>query len=247
MSVSLEEVESANRLILFAMAPRATPATNSEYGELFTRYGKDSEFREVVRSAARGMQIEILPQTVSTGLMLLPVEGGLFSPTLDNFRRGMQFRERVAYGLLHYVLVAYTFPTAEALADDLEVLTARIVPSEVARFAVQFCEGLSASGSEEDALSEEMIEASTHLISLRERDDGGKRHVTAMVRYILDKYESEGLFTVQQEDENTEGSYRGRAQFRVQARYMMREAESELLRRLQALRESQKAEEKANG
>lgn len=95
MSVLLEEVESANRLIMFAMAPRSTPATNAEYGELFTRYGQDPGFREVVRAAARGMQIEILSQTVSTGLLLLPFQGGLFSPSMDSFRRGMQFRERV--------------------------------------------------------------------------------------------------------------------------------------------------------
>ncbi|MEY2488457.1 MAG: hypothetical protein QOC70_399 [Verrucomicrobiota bacterium] len=246
-NISLEAIESANRLIMFAMAPRSTPATKSEYGELFTRYGKDPEFREVVCAAARGMEIEILPQTLSTGLMLLPVEGGLFSPTLDNFRRGMQFRDRIAYGLLHYVLVAYAFPTAEALADDLEVLTARIVPSEVARFAVEFCEGLRATGSEQEALSEEMIEASAHLLSLRERDDGGKKNVTAMVRYILDKYEDEGLFTVQEHDDGKEIAYRGRAQFRVQARYLMREAEGELLQRLQALRESQKEQAKEHG
>jgi len=239
MSILLEEVESANRLIMFAMAPRSTPATNAEYGELFTRYGQDPGFREVVRAAARGMQIEILSQTVSTGLLLLPFQGGLFSPSMDSFRRGMQFRERVTYGLLHYVLVAYTFPTAEALADDLEVLTARIIPSEVARFSVEFCEGLRASGTEHEALNEEMIQAFAHLLSLRERDDGGKRNITAMVRYILEKYENEGLFIIQQNNDDNEPSYRGRAQFRVQARYLLRETEGELLRRLQAFRESQ--------
>lgn len=246
MSVSLEEVESANRLIMFAMAPRSSPATSAEYGELFTRYGQDPAFKEVVRAAARGMQIEILSQTVSTGLLLLPIQGGLFSPSMESFRRNMQFRERVTYGLLHYVLVAYTFPTAEALADDLEVLTARIVPSDVARFAVEFCEGLRASGSEHEALNEEMIQAFIHLLSLRERDDGGKKNITAMVRYILEKYENEGLFVMQGGNGAAEQAYRGRAQFRVQARYLAREAEGELLRRLQEFRESQ-MKNSANG
>jgi hypothetical protein len=47
-----------------------------------------------------------------------------------------------------------------------------------------------------------------------------------MVRSILDKYEDEGLFTAI--EENGERAYRSRPQFRIQVRFMVKEAEHRL-------------------
>ncbi|HEY5706186.1 MAG TPA: hypothetical protein VIS96_11495 [Terrimicrobiaceae bacterium] len=232
----LEQAENATRLLLLAMTPRVTPANNTEYGELLTRFSTDPDFKEITRAIARGMGVHIYTELIQHGLMLVPHEGGFFAPTLDSFRRGMRFRERVAYGLLHYVLAAFVFPSEEALNDDFEVLSARIRPADVARFAVESCESLKTNESSREVLSEEMIEAYSHLLSLREGDTGGtsQTSIASMVRTILDKYEREGLFNVF--EENAEAVYRSRPQFRVQVRFIMQESERGLLALLQQLR-----------
>jgi hypothetical protein len=232
----LEQAESATRLLLLAMTPRVTPANNSEYGEFLTRFSTDPDFKEITRAIARGMGVQIYTDLIQHGLMLVPHEGGFFAPTLDSFRRSMRFRERVAYGLLHYVLAAYVFPSEEALNDDFAVLSARIRPAEVARFAVEACENLKTTGTSREVLSEEMIEAYSHLLSLREGDTGGgmRGSITDMIRAILDKYEREGLFNVS--EESGDSIYRSRPQFRVQVRFMMQESERLLLSMLQNMR-----------
>jgi hypothetical protein len=174
--------------------------------------------------------------------MLVPQEGGFLAPKLDTFRRGIRFRDRVAYGLLHYIIAAYVFPTEESLADDLEVLSARIRPTDVARFAVETCETLKSSTENREVLSEEMIEGYNHLLSLRESDPdaGGQNNIVSMVRTILDKYEREGLFNAF--EENGETVYRSRPQFRVQVRFMMQESERHLLSRIQHSRSAERHE-----
>jgi len=234
MNTPLELTESAVKLLLLAMSPRLSPGNNGDYGELFDQYSKDPDFRQVVQAAARGMKITIYSSSPQLGLVLLPIENGFFSPTQESFKKGMQFRERVAFGILHYCLAAYAFPSQEALSDDIDVLGPRIVVKDVVRFTRDFCDQINVSAGEKEALSEEMIEGFSHLLSMRERDDGGMKNLTTMLKVILDKYEREGLFVIT--EENGETIYRTKPQFRVQARFMMREAESGLMERMQTFR-----------
>jgi hypothetical protein len=232
----LEQAENATRLLLLAMTPRVTPANNTEYGKLLARFSSDLEFKEFTHAIARGMGVQIHTELVQHGLMLVPEQEGFFAPRLDSFRRGMRFRDRVTYGLLHYVLAAYVFPSEESLGDDLEVLSARIRPADVARFAVETCESLKSSAAHREVLSEEMIQAYAHVLSLREGDAGAGSQTTllSMVRTILEKYEREGLFN--SFEENGETVYRSRPQFRVQVLFMMQESERRLLSVLQQIR-----------
>lgn len=236
MTNAFEQVEAATRILMLAMMPRITPANNTEYGELLTRFSTDPDFKECTRAVARGMGVQIYTDLVQHGLMLVPLEGGFLAPRLDSFRRNMRFRERVAYGLLHYILAAYVFPSEDALSDDLDVLSARIRPAEVARFAVEACENLKSNSDHREILSEEMIEAYAHLLSLREGDAGasGQNSLVGIIRTILERYEREGLFNVFEED--GESVYRSRPQFRVQVRFMMQDSERRLLSALQEIR-----------
>lgn len=236
-----EQAEAATRLLLLAMTPRVTPANNTEYGELLKRFSTDPDFKELTRAIARGMGVQIYTEVIQHGLMLVPEEQGFFAPRLDTFRRGMRFRERITYGLLHYILAAYVFPSEESLSDDLEVLSARIRPLDVARFAVETCESLKSGTEAKEVLSEEMIAAYTHLLSLREGDTdaSGQNNIVAMVRIILEKYEREGLFNAS--EENGDIVYRSRPQFRVQVRFMMQESERHLLSLLQQSRSTERS------
>jgi hypothetical protein len=234
MSAHLEHTESAVKLLLLAMSPRLSPGNNGDYGDLLSLYSKDPDFRQIVQAAARGMKVSIYTSSPQHGLMLLPIENGFFSPTMESFKKGLAFRERVAFGVLHYALAAYAFPSQEALADDIEVLGPRVTVNEVAKFAREFCDQLKVSTDEKEAMTEEMIEGFNHLLSLRERDEGSTKNIAAMLKTILDRYEREGLFSMTEEDGET--IYRARAQFRAQARFMMREADNGLMDRLQQFR-----------
>ncbi len=230
------EAAAAVRLLLLAMSPGVTPAKNAEYGDLLQRYVSDVSFRELVRAIARGAELQICGESARHGLVLISHEGGFFAPTLDSFRRNMSFRERVAYGLLHFVVAAYTYPSEESLAEDEEGHMVRLTAAEVARFAVEVCEGLKALAEDgSEVFSEQALTGYEHLLSLRESDSaGGRQNVVTMVRYILDKYADEGLLL--RIEEQGEVVFRARPQFRVQVRFLVRETEARLFELMQGLR-----------
>lgn len=228
------QAAAAARLLLLAMTPRVTPANNAEYGELLQRYAGDTGFRELVKAVARGMELQIYSDSTVHGLMLVSHPDGFFSPTLDSFRRKMSFRERVAYGLLHFVLAAYVYPNEDRLNDDDDVLSHKIRPADVARYAIEACEGLKAVAGNGEVFSDQCVEGFNHLLSLPETDSsGGRQNLSAMVHFLLEKYAREGLF--QEFEESAETLYRARPQFRVQVRFMIRETDAHLFRLMQEM------------
>jgi hypothetical protein len=226
------QAAAAARLLLLAMTPRVTPANNVEYGELLQRYASDTGFRDLVKAIARGMELQIYGDSTVHGLMLVSQPDGFFAPTLDSFRRNMSFRERVAYGLLHFVLAAYVYPNEDRLNDEDDVLSHKIRAVDVARHAVEICEGLRAMNQAGEVFSEQCVEGFNHLLSLPETDSsGGRQNLVAMTRFMLEKYAREGLF--QEFEEAGETLFRARPQFRIQVRFMVRETESRLFRLMQ--------------
>ena len=181
------QAAAAARLLLLAMTPRVTPANNAEYGELLQRYAGDASFRELVKAVARGMELQIYSDSTVHGLMLVSQPDGFFTPTLESFRRKMSFRERVGYGLLHFVLAAYVYPNEDRLNDDDDVLSHKIRPADVARYAVEACEGLKAVAGAGEVFSDQCVEGFNHLLSLPETDSsGGRQNLAAMVHYLLE-------------------------------------------------------------
>lgn len=229
------EAAAAVRLLLLSMTPGVTPAKNVEYGDLLQRYTSDAAFRDLTRAVAHGAELQICGESERHGLMLISHPGGFFAPTLDSFRRNMSFRERVAYGLLHFVLAAYVYPSEDSLSEDEEGHMARVSAAEVARFAVEVCEGLKTLGANGEVFSEQAVEGFSHLLSLRESDStGGRQNVVSMVRYILDKYADEGLLL--RVEEQGEMVFRARPHFRVQIRFLVRETEVRLFELMQKMK-----------
>jgi hypothetical protein len=225
---------AAARLLLLAMTPRVTSANNAEYGELLKRYAGDVGFRDLTKAIARGMELQIYGDSTVHGLMLVSRPDGFFAPTLDSFRRNMSFRERVAYGLLHFVIAAYVYPNEDRLNDEDDVLSHKVRAGDIARYGVEVCEGLRAMSRANEVFSEQCVEGFNHLLSLPETDSsGGRQNMVAMTRYLLEKYAREGLF--QEFDEAGESLFRARPQFRVQVRFMIRETETRLFRLIQDL------------
>jgi hypothetical protein len=229
------DAAAAVRLLLLAMTPGVSPAKNAEYGDLLQRYTSDATFRDLVKAVTRGAELQICGESTRHGLMLISQPSGFFAPTLDSFRRGMKFRERVAYGLLHFVFAAYVYPTEESLAEDEEGHMVKVSATEVARFAVEVCEGLKTLAAKGEVFSEQAVEGFAHLLSLRESDPGGGRqNVVTMVGFILDKYADEGLLL--RVEEQGEIVFRARPHFRVQVRFLVRETESRLFTLMQEIR-----------
>jgi hypothetical protein len=223
---------AAVRLLLLAMTPRIVPANNAEYGELLRRYASDINFRDLTKAIARGMELQIYGDSTVHGLMLVSQPDGFFAPSLDSFRRNMSFRERVAYGLLHFVLAAYVYPSEDRLNDEDDVLSHKVRAADVARYSVEVCEGLRAMSQAGEIFSEQCVEGYNHLLSLPETDSsGGRQNLIAMTRYIMEKYAREGLF--QEFEEGGEALFRARPQFRVQVRFMIRETDERLFRQMQ--------------
>jgi len=77
---SSEQAEAATRLLLLAMTPPITPANNTEYGELLTRFSTDPDFKTFTRAVARGMGVQIYTGVIQHGLILVPQEDGFFCP-----------------------------------------------------------------------------------------------------------------------------------------------------------------------
>jgi hypothetical protein len=226
------QAAGAVRVLLLAMTPRVTPANNAEYGELLQRYASDVTFRDLVKAVARAMEVQIYNDSTLNGLMLVSQAEGFFAPTLESFRRKMSFRERVAYGLLHFVLAAYVYPNEDRLNDEDDVMSHKIRAADVARYTVEVCQSLKSANGNGHLFSEQCIEGFNHLLSLPETEAaGGRNNLVSMIAFVLEKYAREGL--LQQLEEAGEILFRARPQFRVQVRFLVREADTRLFRFLQ--------------
>lgn len=226
------QAAGAVRLLLLAMTPRVTPANNSEYGELLQRYASDITFRDLVKVVARSMEVQIYNDSTVNGLMLVSQPEGFFAPTLDSFRRRMTFRERVAFGLLHFVLATYVYPNEDRLNDEDDVLSHKIRAADVARYTVEVCQSLKSANGNGHVFSEQCVEGFNHLLSLPETETtGGRQNLVSMIAFVLEKYAREGL--LQEMEEGGETLFRARPQFRVQVRFLVRETDTRLFRFLQ--------------
>lgn len=243
---NLSDPAQAARLLVLAMGPSTTPANNDEYGHLTGRYLSESSFRGMVEDIAEAMELTILAESPQFGLVLGSEPGGFFAPRLDDFRRGMSIKERTAYGLLHFVLVAYIYPSAERLGEEEETLSHKIRVGELVRYTRETCDSLKAAGTLKDVATEEAMEGFNHLLSIPEQEESARRaSLRAMIRFMLEKYAKEGL--LQENDEAGETIYRARPQFRIQARRMVSGAHEALMQRVREARQNTAKGEQNNG
>ena len=119
MSDSLAHTTAACRLLHLALGRSATPINNEEYGMLFEKYRTDPEFKQVVHSAADGQGLQIYASHHEYGLLLVNRPGGFFCPRLDDFNdRISTAQERLAFGVLFYLIAAFVYRTPEAISED---------------------------------------------------------------------------------------------------------------------------------
>lgn len=251
MSDSLSHVTSACRLLHLALGRSATPINDEEYGSLFEKYRTDAAFKQVVHSAADGQGLQIYASHHEYGLLLVNHQGGFFCPRLDDFNdRISSAQERLAFGVLFYLIAAFVYRTPDAIAEDFgREMPLRV--SQVVSFARQQLELAKAAAAAAQNGNAKIENACDYLLSIQEGGkDAPRKSLRGMIEYILEYYVDHGLFTKeeglrQMKNESGENGdvslerpvvYRPRAAYRVQVRMMTNEGATALF---QTLRQQQ--------
>lgn len=245
MSEALSHITEACRLLHLALSRSASPLNNDEYGALFEKYRTDSAFKEVVHSAAHGQGLQIYAAHHEYGLLLVNHQEGFFCPKLSDFNdRITTAQERLAFGVLFYVIAAYIYRTPDAIAEDFgREMPLRV--SQVVSFARQQLQ-LAKAAANTNGGGAKVETACDYLLSIPEGGrDAPRKSLRGMIQHILDYYADHGLFTREEglremandgeDDLERPVAYRPRASYRVQVRMMTNEGATALL---QALRGS---------
>lgn len=234
-------IADACRLLHCAMTRSSTPINDDEYGALFERYRTVVEFRQAVQAAAEGQGLQIYASHHEYGLLLVNKQGGFFCPRLVDFNDRMTTaNERLAFGVLFYLLAAFVYRTPEAVAEDF----GREVPfrlSQVVNFAKQQIQLAKASSP---AFGQEGTKIMSAVDFLSNVPEGGKdaprKSLRGMLQHILDYYVEHGLFAEEKGLRQLDGAdgdasterptvYRPRPGYRVQVRMMTNEGATALI------------------
>ena len=89
----------AGKLIAFALRPRQTPSTSTEYAELLRHYEEDPQFRSIVDGVTEGLGMRIVDAT-RNGFFLTAAEGSPFRLAADDYKQNMSAQERVLHGVI---------------------------------------------------------------------------------------------------------------------------------------------------
>jgi hypothetical protein len=243
---SAEAVDKGTRLVMFALNPRLRPSANRDYHELIREYLASSEVREAAQVVSHAMGIELRDDPVffeSFGPIAIVSPGGSpFAPKLVDFRGAMGVGERIGYGLLFFIVAAYAYPSAEALAEDVLSLGHKITRTDLSRFATETCEALQRTLETDPHRDEKTMRGCEHLLGIRARGkDGDQKNLGYMIGFLLEKYADFGLFTKEQ-NATEEPVYFARPHYRLQVRYMVREAMPAMTYLLELARQKRGAE-----
>lgn len=228
MNCSSEEIYRASLLVGYALSPKNRPSVIAEYAALIREYRTVPGVREAATKIASGLKVELIDDGAEIhGLIARVNPGSLFTPTLQDFRSTRSVEERIAYGLLFFVIAAYVYPTREALAEDASSLGPRIRVGELVEFARRTCDALRGTVPTEDTTEAHLVLGFDHLLALREsgKSDREQRNLTYMVRFLVQDFYSAGVF-LREPDPLKPGDYIyfARPHYRIQVRTMVREA-----------------------
>lgn len=211
----------AGKLIAFALRPRQTPWTSTEYSELLRRYEEDSQFRSIVDGVTEGLGMRIVDAT-RNGFFLTATEGSPFRLAADDYKQNMSAQERVLHGVIQVGIAAFSFPKADVLDQDDTVAPAHITPAKLAEYIRNFAEANAASSPDEangDDSAERRAWREALARALTMETSGGKestRSLTGMCRHALDFLESQGLMRKVDEENAV---YQGTTAYRIRLKY----------------------------
>jgi hypothetical protein len=213
----------AGLLIAFALRPKKYPWAEREYADLLHKYGENSSLRTVVDNVLEGMGLRIVSLS-EHGLIVRAEENSPFRLFADDYKANMSSSERILHGIIQVAIAAFTFPKAEVLDQDDDVLPAPVSPQQLAEYLRKFAEeeASRAAGQPDRAESEERRVWREVLIpAVTMQTEGGRestRSLTGMCRYALDYLERQGLMRLI--DETKEGGiYQATTAYRIRLKY----------------------------
>ncbi|RRJ96194.1 hypothetical protein Ga0100231_019940 [Opitutaceae bacterium TAV4] len=232
MNCTSEEIHHAAQLIAYALSPKNRPAAQPEYATLINEYRTIAGVREAATQIASGLKLELIDEAADAhGLIIQVHPGSNFAPTLKDFRATRSPDERIAYGLLFFVIAAYIYPNKQTLADDATSLGARVRITELVEYAKTTCEHLRATLPTEDTASAHLRPGYDHLLSYRENaaNTREQKNLHAMTKALVQYFHDEGIFR-REPDPLHPGDYIyfARPHYRIQVRAMVREASTYL-------------------
>jgi hypothetical protein len=210
----------AGRLLGFALRCQ-NPLTSKDYSELLRRYDEDTVLRMVIDNLCDGLGLRILYVGVH-GLTLTATDGSPFRLTAENYRSGMSSEERILQGLIQVAVAAYSFPRAETLAQDDDILPAPVTARKLAEYLREFAEAEQRKvtdcpdhieAEERKAWREVLAQALTKETSARRESP---KSLTGMCRYALEFLTAQGLMRMVDEKK---GVYQGTSTFRIRLKY----------------------------
>ncbi|MDR1283974.1 MAG: hypothetical protein LBK99_24625 [Opitutaceae bacterium] len=228
MHCTSEEIHYAAQLLAYALSPKNRPSANPEYAALITKYRTDTGVREAATQIASALKIELIDEAADAhGIITLVHPGSPFTPTLKNFRATRTPDERIAYGLLFFVIAAYVYPNKQTLADDATSLGARVRIPELTEYAKNTCENLRATLPSEDPANAHLRPGFDHLLAYRDNASNAReqKNLHAMLKALVQYFHDEGTFRREADPLNPgDYVYYARPHYRIQVRTMVREA-----------------------
>lgn len=230
----------AGRLLAFAVQPRLSPTSVPDYAALLDRYQREPLFRDLTRAVFRGAGLEIGAESLTFGLIVVATRDGPFLSKMRDFRESPAVKERVAYGLLLYLLAAYVFPTAESIDAPLEEWPPVVELPTALKHMLSVCEHVRANAPNGEVIDEKLTLGVEHLLTYREVSRGNDRsNLSAMLKRVCDHHLEAGLFQIEPTRNlpstlgGTAGEaapiYRPRPHYRVHVRAMAQTGHQHLL------------------
>jgi hypothetical protein len=212
------EVYEAARLVAYAVrVPATRPAREREYAELLDRYDNEAGFRMLVDQVAAAFDLMV----ATTGPYGVVLDVGPESPMAfrpDDLHAGMGVEERLQMYLITVGLVAYLYPTSQAL-EDLGA-TRYLTVQDLHDYLKERCAALRAASPDPLADAPQAQEAWRTFDLLKPAtNEGQRRWTTALgrVHRVVEELARHGLL----EPDGKVGSeprYRALERLRLQAR-----------------------------
>jgi hypothetical protein len=212
------EVYEAARLIAYAVrVPAARPAREREYAELLDHYDNDAGFRTLVDQVASAFDLVV----ASTGPYGVVLDVGPESPVAfrpDDLHARMGVEERLQLYLITVGLIAYLYPTNQAL-EDLGA-TRYLTVADLYAYLKERCAALRAASPDPLADAPQAQEAWRTFDMLKPATpDGQRRWTTALgrVERVAEEFARHGRLEPDGKIGN-EPRYRTLERLRLQAR-----------------------------
>jgi hypothetical protein len=193
---------AAARLLQWALQPKELPYKNAEYRELLERFSDQLEFREVVKTVAAGLGLQIIGVPDSKlGMVVAAASDSVFAMRPSDYRANSSEDTRLLDGLIQVAIAATVYPRASDLLTDPRQVRNAVAVEEIELTLRQIVDRIEATQrGQPDPSVDGVYEAwrvYKHRLSARATKDRRAMSTTtsSMIGYALDFLCKQGCFS----------------------------------------------------